>query len=379
MTTNLPAIGAKETTLRALLETQKAAIAESLPKHLTGERMSQLMLTECRKNPALLDCTPQSVVSAVLQCAQVGLEPGPQAHVYLVPYRNKGVPEVQLQIGYRGLLELIGRTGRYHAPDVRAVFDGDRFEYEFGLHEKLNHVPSAKSRAPEKLTHVYIVLRPKDGGPATFEVMTREEVDAIRRRSKSGGSGPWVTDYIAMAMKTVVRKKAKYLPLSVELQQAVTLDEGAEIIDEAEAEKFANAKAIDLGNKLGLSGAPAKQSHPPVGAGSPEVSPSAAVTQEDAPPPSDEMPPWETEVERAGMQGLPLPPAPGKDDPGAYVIPFGKNKGKTIRECDPSDLASSASWINNKATRPLTKNFLDFLAAHSAFLGQNMPTDDIPF
>lgn len=368
----------KENSLRSLLASQKAAIAESLPKHLTGERMAQLMLTECRKNPALLDCTPQSVVSAVLQCAQVGLEPGPQAHLYLVPFKNRGVLECTLQIGYRGLLELIGRTGKYHAPDVRAVFEGDRFEYEFGLNEKLNHVPSAKSRAADKLTHVYIVLWPKDGGRATFEVMTREEVDAIRRRSKSGGSGPWVTDYIAMAMKTVVRKKAKYLPLSVELQQAITIDEGAEVIDEAEAQKFANAKAIDLGNKLGLSGAPAKPSTPPVSAGSPEVSPSAPVTQEESPPLPEEMPAWDPDLSEAGMQGLPLPPAPGKDDPGAYVMPFGRNKGKAIRDCDPADLAQTQSWINNKATRPLTKNFLDFLAAYAAFKGQSAPTDDIP-
>jgi recombinational DNA repair protein RecT len=59
-------------------------------------------------------------------------------------------------------------------------------------------------------------------------VMTRREVEKHRDRSATRGSGPWVTDYEAMALKTVLRKLCKFLPASVELKRAVELDERAE-------------------------------------------------------------------------------------------------------------------------------------------------------
>jgi recombination protein RecT len=370
-------VSQRETTLKSLLLQQKDAIAASLPAHLSGERMAQLMLTECRKNPALLDVSQASLVSAMLQCAQIGLEPGPQAHVYLVPYRNKGQLECQLQVGYRGLLELIGRTGRYHSPDVRAVFDGDVFEYEFGLNEKLIHRPTGKSRQPNKLTHVYIVLRPKDGGPATFDVMTREEVDAIRSRSRAGGSGPWVTDYVSMAMKTVVRRKAKYVPMSVELQQAVTLDEQDEIRDEIEVQAEVQKKAGVVAAKIGLA--------PPVvtdeGGGKVGVVEKSAM-------PTQPVTPTKPEPAFVVVKPEPEPdftenPAPSlalnDNAPGTYVMQFGKNKGKRLDECQMTELEQTESWINNKATHPLTNNMIDFLAALAQYKEFLRSTEDIPF
>ena len=55
--------------------------------------------------------------------------------------------------------------------------------------------------------------------------MTKAEVDAIRNRSKSKDRGPWVTDYEAMALKTVIRRSFRYLPVSVEAQSAAAADE----------------------------------------------------------------------------------------------------------------------------------------------------------
>jgi recombination protein RecT len=78
-----------------------------------------------------------------------------------------------------------------------------------------------------KLKFVYAVAKLKDGG-TQFEVMSRAEVDAIRARSKAGRSGPWVTDYQAMAQKTVIRRLFKYLPVSIEMQQAIGIDEKAD-------------------------------------------------------------------------------------------------------------------------------------------------------
>jgi recombination protein RecT len=74
---------------------------------------------------------------------------------------------------------------------------------------------------------VYAVAK-LSGGGVQFEVMSKAQVDSIRRRSKSGNSGPWVSDYVEMARKTVVRRLFKYLPVSVELVKALEIQAAAE-------------------------------------------------------------------------------------------------------------------------------------------------------
>jgi recombinational DNA repair protein RecT len=64
----------------------------------------------------------------------------------------------------------------------------------------------------------------KDGDPE-FRFMWKHEVDLIRSRSRAKDSGPWVTDYEAMAWKTVIRRLCKYLPRTVELARALDMDE----------------------------------------------------------------------------------------------------------------------------------------------------------
>lgn len=202
-------------------------IKAALPRHMTPERMARIATTEMRKIPKLAECNPMSFLGAVIQCSQLGLEPGGSlGHVYLIPFGK----EVQVIVGYRGMIDLARRSGQLVSIDARAVYEGDTFECILGLESKLNHTPdwNNPNRAdPAKLRFVYAVAKLKDGG-TQFDVMSKVEVDAIRKRSKSSGSGPWVTDYAAMALKTVVRRLFKYLPVSIELQHAVGIDEMAD-------------------------------------------------------------------------------------------------------------------------------------------------------
>lgn len=217
----------------------KRQIAAALPRHMTAERMTRIALTELRKVPALGQCEPKSFLGAVVQTAQLGLEPGNSlGHAYILPYGK----QAQLIIGYRGMIDLARRSGQIISLNARAVHVGDEFDYQFGLHEDLKHVPQADPGAA--LTHVYAVAKLKDGG-IQFEVMTRAEIEAVRAQSKAGKSGPWVTHFEEMAKKTVIRRLFKYLPVSIEVQRAVSLDEqaeagipqGNEFIIEGEAEQ----------------------------------------------------------------------------------------------------------------------------------------------
>lgn len=206
-----------------MMRVYSSEIARALPKHMNADRMARIVTTEIRRTPKLLACDAKSLFGAVIQSSQLGLEPGGGlGHAYLVPYGK----ECQLIIGYRGMIDLARRSGQMISLSGEAVYAKDRFEYELGLEPKLKHVPSIdEDRGP--LVYVYAVAVLQGGG-RQFIVMSRGDVERIKKRSKASNNGPWQTDYDAMAIKTVIRRLFKYLPVSIELQRAVVLDEAAE-------------------------------------------------------------------------------------------------------------------------------------------------------
>lgn len=223
--TNTPA-QQKPSTIFNMLEQYKSQIALALPKHLTADRMARIVTTEIRKNPALLKCNQISLFGAVIQCSQLGLEPGNNlGHAYLLPFKT----DVQLIIGYRGMIDLARRSGQILSINVYEVFDTDEFDVAFGLEPNIIHKRDIKTGGSGNLIAVYAVAKLKDGG-TQFEVMTTKQVDKIREQSQAAKSNysPWKTHYNEMAKKTVIRRLFKYLPVSIEIQQAVTLDESAD-------------------------------------------------------------------------------------------------------------------------------------------------------
>lgn len=210
-------------TVATLLESQKKQIALALPKHMTADRMSRIALTEIRKNPELGLCDPLSFLGAIIQCSQLGLEPGGgMGHVYLVPFNNrkKGIKEVQIIPGYRGLIDLARRSAQIISISARTVHENDEFEYSYGLEETLVHKPSMSDRG--ELIGAYAVAKLKDGGQQ-FEFMSREQIDKI-----STGSGIWRDHYDEMARKTVVRRLVKYLPMSIEMASLIEISDREE-------------------------------------------------------------------------------------------------------------------------------------------------------
>jgi recombination protein RecT len=222
--TEIVPVNQKAENVRLLLEKAKPQIRMALPKHLDADRMLRIAMTSVRRTPALLSCNQQSLLGAVMQAAQLGLEPdGVLGHAYLIPFKD----EVQLIVGYKGLVDLARRSGQLSTIFSRVVYAKDQFEFAYGLTERLEHIPS-EAEDPGDIVAVYAVARLKDGG-TQFEVMRRREVDEIRKRSRAGTSGPWVSDFAEMSRKTVIRRLCKMLPASVELARAVALDERADV------------------------------------------------------------------------------------------------------------------------------------------------------
>jgi recombination protein RecT len=207
-------------TLATYLESRRDTLADLLPAHLTPERLVKVVLNCVSRTPALAKCEMLSVYQCVATCAELGLLPGGAlGGAYLVPYGQA----CTLVIGYRGMVDLMRRSGELAAIDARVVHERDEFTWREGLVRELVHVPCLDAD-PGPLRLVYCVLRFRDGS-TQVEVMSRGQVDAIRQRSRAANSGPWVTDYEEMAKKTVIRRAAKLAPMSSELATALEAEE----------------------------------------------------------------------------------------------------------------------------------------------------------
>lgn len=221
--------GEKGKTLYDLLREQQPAIERALPGvGITAERFVRLVQTEIRKTPRLASCSSASILGACMYAAQLGIEPGPLAHCYLVPYRNNktGGYEAQFILGYRGMIELAWRSDELLSIEARDVREHDKFSFAYGLQDTLVHEPALNERG--KPIAYYGIARFKDGGHY-FLVMSMEDIDKRRGRSRAKDSGPWTTDFDAMARKTVIRAMIPYLPVSAETADAVATDENVRV------------------------------------------------------------------------------------------------------------------------------------------------------
>lgn len=222
---NLTAQQAGGTTVAEFFKANRSAMTSVLPRHIDAERMLKVALHALRTTPRLMECKLDTLMGAIMTCAQLGLEPNtPLGHAYLIPFRNKrkGITEVQVITGYKGLLDLARRSGRVKSIGAHAARKADHFRVALGTDDVIEHTPEL-DRERGEIVAFYAVAHFMDGGHQ-FEVMSKRQVDAIRARSKSANDGPWQTDYEQMGRKTVIRRLANYLPLSIEFARANALD-----------------------------------------------------------------------------------------------------------------------------------------------------------
>ena len=217
-----------------LLAKQADAIKAALPAVMTPERFSRIALTAINGNPKLQEAvvkSPMTFLGALMTSAQLGLEPNtPMGKAYLIPYNNsKKVNgqyvkclETSFQIGVRGLVDLARRSGEIAEIYAEVVYENDpKFEYQLGLNKNLVHIPSMGDRG--KAVAYYAVYKTKDGA-SDFKVMSRDEVLKHAKRfsksfnkEKNSFTGPWQTDFDAMAKVTVLKAVLKYAPMATDV------------------------------------------------------------------------------------------------------------------------------------------------------------------
>lgn len=225
---------AKNYSVKQYVQAYKNEIAKALPSVMTPERFTRIALSAISNNPKLAECNPTSFIGAMMQAAQLGLEPNTSlGQAYLIPYGN----DVQFQLGYKGLIDLAYRSGEVKTIIAQIVYENDEFDFEYGLNPKLYHKPAKSNRG--KAEWVYAVFKLVNGGEG-FEVMSIEDVIKHGKKySKSFNRGPWQDNPEEMYKKTLIKRVLKYAPLKSDFVKAVQSDDQVVKFEKPEEEDTA--------------------------------------------------------------------------------------------------------------------------------------------
>lgn len=215
---------------------------------ISKERLCRVAMVAVSRSPLLLQCTPMSIVEALMDATAMGIEPnGPLGMGWLVPYKNNknNTWEAKFMASYKGMLDLARRSGNIASIEVQVVYEKDVWEVENGFDPKLKHIPCFDAD-PGKPRLVFALARLRDGS-IQKDIMPMHEIEKIRRTSKTGENGPWRDWWEEMAKKSVLKRLCKLLPLSVENQAAKQLAKVIAMDNAVESgEEYIDADKVEL-------------------------------------------------------------------------------------------------------------------------------------
>lgn len=227
---NKPMMVNHTATLKNYLEKGKKSLSSMIGNEKGAERLIRLALVANTKIPKMRDCTHESLLRSLIECAQLNLEPFTALQqCYIIPYddRKRGVTEAQFMLGYRGIVTIAARSGI--SLDAHVVYEKDEFECVLGTQQTLKHIPNWREERGQIIA-VYAVAK-YESGLTKFDIMSKHDIEKIRKRSKSPNNGPWVSDFDEMAKKTVVRRLSKYLEMNPEAKRAIEKDAITDAVD----------------------------------------------------------------------------------------------------------------------------------------------------
>ena len=216
------AIAKKQDAVTAIVSNLESGVSSALPTHMTKEHFMRALQTELRKSAKLRACTRESIGSAVITSAQLGLTLGVNGAAWLIPFGT----ECTLIIGFQGLVDLCYRSGQVESISADVVCENDEFSYEQGLDPKLKHIPNLRGSRGEAYA-VWAAARIKGSSKPVYVVLNKEEVMTVKSSSAGAkkSDSPWNGKFEnEMWKKTAIRRLCKLLPKSVELSHALEFE-----------------------------------------------------------------------------------------------------------------------------------------------------------
>lgn len=241
MSSNAVTVKAKNPVVLAI-ETRVEKFASYLPRNIPSDKFMNTFWATMARSPELKECDPKSVIDCVTKAAQDGLIiDGREAAI--VTFNSRNGRQASYIPMRTGIIKRIRNSGEISTLDQSIVYESEiadgRFEWKAGDDGYIRHEPIF-DRDPGKPVLVYSIARLRDGSISRC-VMRKDQVLKIKARSRSSGSGPWVTDEEEMWKKTCLRRHSKDLPMDSDLRriferddfdpQKPTLDAEAEVIE----------------------------------------------------------------------------------------------------------------------------------------------------
>lgn len=220
-------------TLAQLIEQMRPEIARALPKHMDPDRMARVALTLVRQVPDLARVVPETFLGALMTCSQLGLEPGPLGHAWIIPRSRKldngdKILEANFQLGYKGIIELARRSGlvakivgrTVHSEEIRQ----GRFTAGYtGADDIVKHDPILMG--DKGTPSLYYAIAKLTNSELYTAFLTPGDVDTRHRQRSSAPNSPaWKQNFEQMAWKSCVVELRQWLPQSPELEQALAMD-----------------------------------------------------------------------------------------------------------------------------------------------------------
>lgn len=224
----------------------KLAFEQVMPKSMSADRFLRLVNRAVMASPDLQNASLPSILGCAMSAAMLGLEPNtPLGTAYILPFKSKDGLQAQFILGYRGMLELAYRNPNIESIHADIVKKGDVFEWQQGTDALLKHTYSLEIERGATLG-AYASCKIKNAGTA-FVVITKNEIDTVKRSSKSASSAysPWSTHYDEMAKKTAIRRLFKLIPSSIEIAEHLDLDGASITMPDVEFPQEISVEVVD--------------------------------------------------------------------------------------------------------------------------------------
>lgn len=196
----------------------------ALPKHIDAEKFVRILQTAVSTTPALVTATRASLFAACMKAAQDGLLPDGR-EAALVTFKTNGTVVAQYMPMIGGILKKLRNSGELATITAQIIHKNEVFEY-FIDHEgeHFKHVPMFFGDRGECIG-AYALARMKDGS-IYIEVMNNDQIEAVKKVSRSRDSGPWAGPFQdEMKKKTVLRRLAKRMPSSTDIDMTFANDD----------------------------------------------------------------------------------------------------------------------------------------------------------
>ncbi len=207
----------------------------ALPDHISVEKFQRTVMTAVNKDASLLQADRRSLFTACVESAQDGLLPnGKEAALVIFNTKNRTTNQWEKRVQYmpmiQGIYKRARNSGEISMLSAHLVHENDDFDYQLGFSPNLVHKPALGNRGA--IIGVYAVAELKDS-TRELEFMNVEEIEAVRATSKAKDNGPWVAWWGEMARKTAVRRLAKRLPVSSDVERLINSVDAMHAYDES--------------------------------------------------------------------------------------------------------------------------------------------------